>query len=195
VWLLCSEPKKARANSSCHATPSFLPCLQTPANFSRPALPRHAPRRPAADVCLTLLRHVHAHGVSWLPPLPPAEGPKPAPDAGQQPDPSSTLHALLQLLARLTKRHDVASNVGGGLAHVATPGMRVCVKGGACYHLGKLDSASSGCQLWLCPLKSTPTRLPVSTRQPHRTQPGQPLQSLPSNPCFITRPRGSPPPS
>lgn len=61
---------------------------------------------------MALLRHLHAWGAAWAP-----QEPRPAPDAALlAPDPRSTVHAVLQLLARLTKKHAIAEMVSPAIS-------------------------------------------------------------------------------
>ncbi|GFR50880.1 hypothetical protein Agub_g13169, partial [Astrephomene gubernaculifera] len=92
-----------------------------PAPAGRPALPAalqeaFAAWRPcgllseacqsrAMAVCTALLRHLQAHGDKWCPPLRLAA----VPSEELQPSPSSAAQAVLQLLARLTRRHSNAA--------------------------------------------------------------------------------------
>ncbi|KAI3425184.1 hypothetical protein D9Q98_008953 [Chlorella vulgaris] len=92
------------------------------------------------EVCLRLLRHLHSWGASWTPQepaaVPPAATADPSTAAGSEaaaaaaaaataqeasllsPDPRSTLHAVVQLLARLTKDHALAEKVLAARGHV-----------------------------------------------------------------------------
>ncbi|KAL4856977.1 E3 ubiquitin-protein ligase UPL1 [Chlorella vulgaris] len=92
------------------------------------------------EVCLRLLRHLHSWGASWTPQelaaVPPAATAGPSTATGSEaaaaaaaaaaaqeasvlsPDPRSTLHAVVQLLARLTKDHALAEKVLAARGHV-----------------------------------------------------------------------------
>lgn len=84
------------------------------------------------ELCLRLLKHLHSWGAAWTADEPPQaptppEGTPPATAAAMavavaaaargrellRPDPRSTLHATVQLLARLTKDHGLAEKVRG----------------------------------------------------------------------------------
>jgi predicted regulator of Ras-like GTPase activity (Roadblock/LC7/MglB family) len=90
------------------------------------------------ELCLRLLRHLGSWGAAWtpadLPPLPPEpeSGSSPAAVAAAaaaaqarqreeltRPDPRSTLHAVVQLLARLSKDHALAEKVLAARGHAA----------------------------------------------------------------------------
>lgn len=74
----------------------------------------------AGELCLALLKHLQAWGLAWVPPPAPAAPDEAAADkAVRTPDPRSTCHAVLQLLARLTKQQAVAEAALAAHAHAA----------------------------------------------------------------------------
>ena len=64
----------------------------------------HAEQLEATDLAMALLSHMHWWGTAWKPAKEPEAG-------HQQTSPASTSQAVLQLLARLTKSHDMALGV------------------------------------------------------------------------------------